>query len=37
MGRRTYEVLAAIPAEAHGERMNELEKVVFSRTLQEVA
>lgn len=40
MGRRTYESLAALPAEAHGEswpRMAELEKVVFSRTLREAA
>jgi dihydrofolate reductase len=40
MGRRTYEVLAALPAEAHGKswpRMAELDKVVFSRTLQQVA
>ena len=38
MGRRTYEVLAAIPHEARDEswrRMTELGKVVFSRTLQE--
>ncbi|HEX6443666.1 MAG TPA: dihydrofolate reductase family protein [Streptosporangiales bacterium] len=37
MGRRTYESLAALPPEAHGEswpRMAELEKVVFSRTLR---
>jgi dihydrofolate reductase len=40
MGRRTYESLAALPPEAHGEswpRMAELEKVVFSRTLREAA
>lgn len=38
MGRRTYESLAALPVEAHGEswpRMAELEKVVFSRTVRE--
>ncbi len=38
MGRRTYEVLAAIPEEARDEswrRMTELGKVVFSRTLRE--
>ncbi|MGX7681753.1 dihydrofolate reductase family protein [Jatrophihabitans sp. DSM 45814] len=40
MGRRTYEALAALPPEAHGDswpRMSRLEKVVFSRTLQEAA
>lgn len=40
MGRRTYEALAALPTEAHGEswdRTSELEKVVFSRTLQQAA
>jgi dihydrofolate reductase len=40
MGRRTYESLAALPPEAHGEswpRMAELEKVVFSRTVREAA
>ncbi len=38
MGRRTYEAMAGLPPEAHGEswgRMSELEKVVFSRTLQQ--
>jgi dihydrofolate reductase len=38
MGRRTYDALSALPAEAYGEswgRMSELEKVVFSRTLQQ--
>ena len=38
MGRRTYEALAGVPDEAHGEswkRMSELDKVVFSRTLQQ--
>lgn len=38
MGRRTYAAMAALPKEAHGkswDRMAELEKVVFSRTLTE--
>jgi len=38
MGRRTYEVLAAIPDEAKDaswRRMTELDKVVFSRTIRE--
>jgi dihydrofolate reductase len=38
MGRRTYEVLAGLPDGAHGEswhRMTELDKVVFSSTLQQ--
>jgi dihydrofolate reductase len=38
MGRRTYEALAALPEEAHGEwwhRLAQWEKVVFSRTLQQ--
>lgn len=38
LGRRTYEALAGLPAEARDEsldRMTELDKVVFSRTLQE--
>lgn len=38
MGRRTYQTLAALPAEALGDswtRISELEKVVFSRTLQQ--
>ena len=37
MGRRTYQVLASLPDEARDEswrRMTELDKVVFSRTLQ---
>jgi dihydrofolate reductase len=37
MGRRTYEMLAGLPAEARDEgwqRMAEVDKVVFSRTLQ---
>ena len=40
LGRRTYEALAGIPAEAQDaswERMTALDKVVFSRTLQQVA
>jgi dihydrofolate reductase len=39
MGRRTYEALAGLPNEARDEswhRMNQLDKVVFSRTLQQV-
>ena len=39
MGRRTYDALSELPDEAKDEgwqRMNELDKVVFSRTLQEV-
>jgi dihydrofolate reductase len=38
MGRRTYEALAGLPDEARDEsweRMNQLDKVVFSRTLQQ--
>ena len=38
MGRRTYQVLAGLPDEARDEswrRMTELDKVVFSRTLQQ--
>jgi dihydrofolate reductase len=38
MGRRTYEALAALPDEARDEssrRMDELDKVIFSRTLQQ--
>ncbi|RZS30552.1 dihydrofolate reductase [Herbihabitans rhizosphaerae] len=38
MGRRTYEALAALPVEAHGDawdRVAALDKVVFSRTLRE--
>jgi dihydrofolate reductase len=38
MGRRTYEVLAGLPEEvrdASWHRMTELDKVVFSRTLQQ--
>jgi len=38
MGRRTYEILAGLPDEARDEsweRMNQLDKVVFSRTLQQ--
>ena len=37
MGRRTYEALAGLPDEARDEswhRMDQLDKVVFSRTLQ---
>lgn len=40
MGRRTYEALAGIPDEARDEgwqRMMQLDKVVFSRTLERVA
>jgi dihydrofolate reductase len=40
LGRRTYEVLAGLPEEARDpswQRMTELEKVVFSRTLREAA
>ena len=40
MGRRTYEVLAGLPREAHGTswgRTAELDKVVFSRTLNDAA
>jgi dihydrofolate reductase len=40
MGRRTYEILAGIPKEAHGTswgRTAELDKVVFSRTLSHAA
>lgn len=40
MGRRTYEAMAAIPPEAHGkswDRMSELEKIVFSRTITEAS
>jgi dihydrofolate reductase len=40
MGRRTYQVLAALPEEAHGtswDRTAQLEKVVFSRTLTHAA
>lgn len=40
LGRRTYEALAGLPAQARDEssdRMAQLDKVVFSRTLQEVA
>jgi dihydrofolate reductase len=38
MGRRTYEALAGLPDEVRDEsweRMNQLDKVVFSRTLQQ--
>jgi dihydrofolate reductase len=38
MGRRTYEALAGLPDEARdesGHRMTQLDKVVFSRTLQQ--
>jgi dihydrofolate reductase len=38
MGRRTYEALAALPDQARDEswdRMSQLDKVVFSRTLQQ--
>jgi dihydrofolate reductase len=38
MGRRTYEMLADLPSEARDEswqRMTELDKVVFSRTLRQ--
>lgn len=38
MGRRTYEILAGLPDEARDEswqRMNQLDKVIFSRTLQQ--
>ncbi len=34
LGRRTYEALAGLPAQARGHRMDELDKVVFSSTLQ---
>jgi dihydrofolate reductase len=40
MGRRTYEALAGLPTEVQDEswsRMTQLEKVVFSRTLQQAA
>lgn len=40
LGRRTYEVLAGLPREAHGTswgRTAELDKVVFSRTLNHAA
>jgi dihydrofolate reductase len=40
LGRRSYQFLAGIPQEAHGqswERTAELEKVVFSRTLTHAA
>ena len=40
MGRRTYEALAELPEEARDaswQRMTELDKVVFSRTLQQAA
>jgi dihydrofolate reductase len=40
MGRLTYQALAALPEEAHGkswERMAELDKLVFSRTLDHAA
>src|SRR3954449_4882656 len=39
MGRRTYQALAGLPEEVHDEgweRMSQLEKVVFSRTLTQV-
>jgi dihydrofolate reductase len=37
LGRRTYEMLAGLPAEAHdGTWLNELDKIVFSRTLDSV-
>lgn len=37
LGRRTYELLAGMPAEAHdGTWLNEVDKVVFSRTLDSV-
>ncbi|HTT52923.1 MAG TPA: dihydrofolate reductase family protein [Streptosporangiaceae bacterium] len=40
MGRRTYQALASLPEEAHGKswgRTAQLDKVVFSRTLNHVA
>src|SRR5262249_61695513 len=40
MGRRTYEALAGLPEEGRDEgwdRMSQLEKVVFSRTLTQVS
>src|SRR5262245_12617193 len=40
MGRRTYEMLAGLPDEARDEswhKMAKLDKVVFSRTLQQAA
>ena len=40
LGRRTYEALAGLPGEARDEswrRMTELDKVVFSRTLEQAA
>jgi dihydrofolate reductase len=40
MGRRTYQALAGLPEEAHGKswgRTAELDKVVFSRTLNHAA
>lgn len=40
MGRLTYQALAGLPAEAHGTswgRMAELDKIVFSRTLNEAS
>ena len=38
LGRRTYELLAGMPVEAHdGTWITELDKVVFSRTLDSVA
>jgi dihydrofolate reductase len=33
LGRRTYEALAALPDEAHGDAFHKLSKVVFSSTL----
>jgi dihydrofolate reductase len=40
MGRRTYQALAGLPEEAHGKswgRIAQLDKIVFSRTLNDAA